>query len=163
MPLASRPPTLSLRIRFGGTDMIGPGKGGAVLTERGQAVLAEYRALQAAALDHGATHIERLHGWLRRGPTAPCDEGGLAACGKMICSVKHIMGLQMPTRRHALSGLLVAALLPGSGALADDPPVIAAAFAAETGKEVELSFGSTGNLVTRIRQGAPFQMFMAAD
>jgi len=40
---------------------------------------------------------------------------------------------------------------------------IAAAFKADTGKEVKLAFGSTGNFATQIRQGAPFQMFMAAD
>lgn len=40
---------------------------------------------------------------------------------------------------------------------------IAAAFKADTGKEVKLSFGSTGNFATQIRQGAPFQLFMAAD
>jgi molybdate transport system substrate-binding protein len=40
---------------------------------------------------------------------------------------------------------------------------LAAAFKADTGKEVTLSFGSTGNFATQIRQGAPFQLFMAAD
>lgn len=40
---------------------------------------------------------------------------------------------------------------------------IAEAFKAETGREVKLSFGSTGNFATQIREGAPFQMFMAAD
>jgi molybdate transport system substrate-binding protein len=40
---------------------------------------------------------------------------------------------------------------------------IAAAFTADTGLQVRLAFGSTGNFVTQIRQGAPFQMFMAAD
>jgi molybdate transport system substrate-binding protein len=40
---------------------------------------------------------------------------------------------------------------------------LAAAFKADTGKEVKLSFGSTGNFATQIRQGAPFQLFMAAD
>jgi molybdate transport system substrate-binding protein len=40
---------------------------------------------------------------------------------------------------------------------------IAAAFKADTGKEVKLSLGSTGNFAAQIRQGAPFQMFMAAD
>lgn len=111
-------PTLSLRIRFGGADMIGPGKaalldriaatgsiaaaaremgmsykrawmlietlnamfdaplvessrggtakGGAVLTERGQAVLAEYRAVEEAAREHAGPHLARLQGWLRR-------------------------------------------------------------------------------------------------
>lgn len=40
---------------------------------------------------------------------------------------------------------------------------LAAAFKSETGNEVKLSFGSTGNFATQIRQGAPFQLFMAAD
>jgi molybdate transport system substrate-binding protein len=66
--------------------------------------------------------------------------------------------------------------LNGTGAQQADVPVIAAAadlkfavtelaaaFNAETGKEVKLSFGSTGNFATQIRQGAPFQLFMAAD
>lgn len=40
---------------------------------------------------------------------------------------------------------------------------VAAAFAAETGMQVDLAFGSTGNFTSQIREGAPFQMFMAAD
>lgn len=40
---------------------------------------------------------------------------------------------------------------------------IAAAFNAETGMEVRLSMGSTGNFARQIREGAPFQIFMAAD
>lgn len=40
---------------------------------------------------------------------------------------------------------------------------IAAAFKAETGMRVRLSMGSTGNFARQIREGAPFQMFMAAD
>jgi molybdate transport system substrate-binding protein len=61
-------------------------------------------------------------------------------------------------------------------ALAEDPPVIAAAsdlqfalteiaadFTQATGQEVRLTFGSTGNFARQIREGAPFQMFLAAD
>lgn len=61
-------------------------------------------------------------------------------------------------------------------ALAQDKPVIAAAsdlkfalteiaaaFTAETGMAVETTFGSTGTFATQIRQGAPFQIYMAAD
>jgi molybdate transport system substrate-binding protein len=61
-------------------------------------------------------------------------------------------------------------------AQAQDAPVIAAAadlkfaltelvtaFTAETGMAVETVFGSTGTFATQIREGAPFQMFMAAD
>ena len=40
---------------------------------------------------------------------------------------------------------------------------IAAAFEAETGMAVRLSFGSTGNFARQIREGGPFQIFMAAD
>lgn len=40
---------------------------------------------------------------------------------------------------------------------------IAAAFEADTGHEVHLSFGSTGALYAQITQGAPFEVFLAAD
>lgn len=82
----------------------------------------------------------------------------------------------MIPRRSALALGLLAPLSLALPAAAEDAPVIAAAsdlqfavteiaaaFAAETGKEVRLSFGSTGNFATQIREGAPFQMFMAAD
>lgn len=40
---------------------------------------------------------------------------------------------------------------------------IAAAFAADSGHKAVLSFGSTGKLYTQIANGAPFQVFLAAD
>ena len=40
---------------------------------------------------------------------------------------------------------------------------LAEAFAAETGHEVVLSFGATGQLYAQITQGAPFDLFLAAD
>jgi molybdate transport system substrate-binding protein len=40
---------------------------------------------------------------------------------------------------------------------------IAQAFKAKTGNEAILSFGSTGQLYTQISQGAPFEVFLAAD
>lgn len=56
------------------------------------------------------------------------------------------------------------------------PPVVVAAanlefalaevaerFTAETGHPLRLSFGSTGNISRQIRQGAPFELFLAAD
>lgn len=73
----------------------------------------------------------------------------------------------------ALSSLMLAATPALSQ---DDAPVvaaasdlqfaveeIAAAFEAETGMRVRLSMGSTGNFARQIREGAPFQIFMAAD
>jgi molybdate transport system substrate-binding protein len=40
---------------------------------------------------------------------------------------------------------------------------IAASFAAETGEQVRLTFGSSGNFARQIRQGAPYQMYLSAD
>ncbi len=87
-------------------------------------------------------------------------------------------------RRAVLRVLLgvvgLAALPPASGiwaqAASAAPPTIAAAsdlqfaltevaasFQAETGREVNLSFGSSGNFTRQIRQGAPYRMFLSAD
>ncbi|HZC14129.1 MAG TPA: molybdate ABC transporter substrate-binding protein [Thermoleophilaceae bacterium] len=72
-------------------------------------------------------------------------------------------------------GLAVTAVAPG-GAKAAEPPVIAAAadlqfaltevaeaFKAETGQEVKLAFGSSGNFARQIRQGGPFEVYLSAD
>lgn len=40
---------------------------------------------------------------------------------------------------------------------------IAARFEADTGRKVQVSFGSSGNIARQIRQGAPFEVFMSAD
>jgi molybdate transport system substrate-binding protein len=73
---------------------------------------------------------------------------------------------------------LLAAILLGTGSVASQTrePVIAAAsdlqfaveeiaaaFAEETGMRVRLSMGSTGNFARQIREGAPYEIFMAAD
>jgi molybdate transport system substrate-binding protein len=87
----------------------------------------------------------------------------------------------MTTRPIRRAGLKLAALLTAFGlallpARAGDGPVIAAAssvqsavteiaaaFTAETGQAVRLSFGSTGNFARQIREGAPYAVFLAAD
>jgi len=53
----------------------GPGKGGAALTPRGRDVLAEYLAIEAAALEQGRDRLLRLQGWLRR-PASEDGNGG---------------------------------------------------------------------------------------
>jgi molybdate transport system substrate-binding protein len=63
----------------------------------------------------------------------------------------------------------------GLAAEPDVPPIAAAAdlkfalpevaerFKADTGREVKLIFGSSGNFARQLQQGAPFQMFLSAD
>jgi molybdate transport system substrate-binding protein len=88
----------------------------------------------------------------------------------------------LTSRRQFLGSLLSAGLAATAWlvapvrACADEPPIvaaaadlrfaleeIAAAFQAETGNLVRLSFGSSGNFARQIRQGAPFQMYLSAD
>jgi molybdate transport system substrate-binding protein len=40
---------------------------------------------------------------------------------------------------------------------------IATKFRADTGRDVRLNFGSSGNFARQLQQGAPFEMFMSAD
>lgn len=81
-----------------------------------------------------------------------------------------------PRRAFLSAAAAVLALCAASVRATDDAPVVAAAsdlqfavteiaqaFEAETGNTVKLSFGSTGNFARQIREGAPFQIFMAAD
>ena len=71
--------------------------------------------------------------------------------------------------------LALALLLPPATALAETALITVAAnfakpaerliqgFAAESGHQIEISTGSTGNLAAQIRNGAPFTLFLAAD
>ncbi len=82
----------------------------------------------------------------------------------------------MQLKRRTVLGLGAAALITSRAHALAAVPVIAAAsdlqfvleeiaagFRTNIGMEVSLSFGSTGNFARQIRQGAPFEMFMAAD
>ena len=44
----------------------GPGKGGAVLTERGRAILGEYRAVERIAISQTSSQLETLRSWHRK-------------------------------------------------------------------------------------------------
>lgn len=80
-------------------------------------------------------------------------------------------------RRRLARWLLVAVTLAtASGAKAEDVPNVAAAadlqfaltdaaaaFKGESGFDVHLSFGSSGNFLRQISDGAPFELFLSAD
>ncbi len=82
----------------------------------------------------------------------------------------------LPSRRSLLATFVALGLVFGPATARDQTAVIAAAanlefaiteiaeeFTKETGLQVRLSFGSTGNISRQIRQGAPFELFLAAD
>jgi molybdate transport system substrate-binding protein len=80
-------------------------------------------------------------------------------------------------RLAGLAGLALAlsAAAPGATPAAETPvvaaasdlqfalPELTAAFAAQSGREVQVAFGSSGNFFRQIREGAPFEMFLSAD
>lgn len=79
-------------------------------------------------------------------------------------------------RSVAAAVVLASMLTLGAAARADGVPVvaaaadlqfalpeIAAAFRNETRDQVSLAFGASGNLARQIRQGAPYQLYLAAD
>ena len=69
------------------------------------------------------------------------------------------LGLVLLGPMAAQAGPLVAAASNVQGALDE----IIAGYALETGVAVRVSYGSTGNLVRQIREGAPFDLFLSAD
>jgi len=52
----------------------GPGKGGAVLTERGRAVLQHYGEVEAVARAQTARQLGQLRAWRRPGPDDGCAD-----------------------------------------------------------------------------------------
>ncbi len=81
-----------------------------------------------------------------------------------------------PNRRSVLSAMAANLVAWGPATAQEDAPVVAAAsslqfaleevaqaFTADSGMSVRLSFGSTGNFARQIQEGAPFEVFLAAD
>lgn len=80
------------------------------------------------------------------------------------------------TTALAVCGLLLLALVCAGAPAARERPLIAAAsdlrfampdlveaFEARTGRTVEVTFGSSGNITRQIARGAPFELFLSAD
>ena len=70
-----------------------------------------------------------------------------------------VAGVLLACRFASAQGLAVAAASDLQSAL----PAIASQFEKETGQRVRLTFGSSGNFFTQIQNGAPFDVFLAAD
>ena len=83
--------------------------------------------------------------------------------------------MHAPTRRHLLAAAIGAAAASPARAVQDTPPIaaasdlkfalddIAARFKSETGREIKITYGSSGNFTRQLQQGAPFQLFLSAD
>src|SRR6185295_2989969 len=78
---------------------------------------------------------------------------------KRLLHVVVVGSLLLACRLAAAPGLTVAAASDLQSALPD----IVAQFEKETGQQVRLTFGSSGNFFTQIQNGAPFDVFLSAD
>jgi molybdate transport system substrate-binding protein len=76
--------------------------------------------------------------------------------GRSILAVAYLL---LACRFAAAQGLTVAAASDLQSAL----PALASQFEKETGQQVRLIFGSSGNFFTQAQNGAPFDVFLSAD
>jgi molybdate transport system substrate-binding protein len=76
---------------------------------------------------------------------------------RLLLPIAAMLGTAVPASAQDVPNIAAAADL--RVALTD----IAAAFKRDTGREVKITFGSSGTFFQQIRQGAPFQLFLSAD
>jgi molybdate transport system substrate-binding protein len=100
----------------------------------------------------------------------------MSHCRREVAGGAGGLGRRTPVARRAVLLLLAAVaaacgtaapgdqlLVAAASDLAVAMPELAAAFEAETGIRVTASLGATGQLATQIEQGAPVDLFLAAD
>lgn len=68
-----------------------------------------------------------------------------------------------PSLAHAQAGAADAPLIAAAASVRFPLDIVAARFTAETGRQVRITYGSSGNFTQQLLRGAPFQLFLAAD
>lgn len=76
---------------------------------------------------------------------------------RLSCLMALVFGLNVPPAEAAAVQVAVASNFM------EPAKAIAAAFAAKTGHQANLSFGPSGQFYTQIAHGAPFEVFLSAD
>jgi molybdate transport system substrate-binding protein len=115
----------------------------------------------------GRAHIERI---LKTPEFALVGVAEPGDVGRQWCAERHIPTFENHAALLAATrpqGVVIATPNATHVAVAanftDAAKEIAAAFKARTGHKVVLSFGSSGQLLAQIQQGAPYKVFLSAD
>ncbi len=82
-----------------------------------------------------------------------------SACQTLIVLVSLVLGLSSAQAQPARQAPLIAAASDLKFALDE----VLSAYRAETGRILRVSYGSSGQFFTQIRQGAPYELFFSAD
>jgi molybdate transport system substrate-binding protein len=151
---------LTLRVLGRGTPAIGPGK--AELIER----IAQTGSISAAARAMGMSYrrawqpVEALNRSFVE-PVIVTATGGKRGGGANLMRAMLLAVLCF----WCLSGARAQGVpvVAGAADLKFALEEIASAFRAQSGRDLRLSFGSSGNITRQLEQGAPFQMFLSAD